>query len=793
MVNREHCDVCGEEITSAPIIKTYDGQEKKFCCQGCSRVYQAAYDNGMIDQAFSPTRGTKTRERTAPLKFQSIFFSIQGMWCAGCATAAENILLNQPGVKSVDISFTSQQGRIEYAPAIVSAPEILKKLDALGYHARPLSDESTREADNLIERMQWKLIVAIAFGMQVMMFYLTQLYPYYSLGEFNTQVVRNLQYLVWGFTTPILFYSGSSFLTGAWRAIRAHTASMDTLVAMGTLSAYFYSAYIALTGNGEVYFDSIVMITLFIMIGRYLENIGGAQARKDIQSLLQLQPDEAHLKTGKTWTTISTKKVAVDNFLLVKPGERIPADGMITTGSASINESVLTGESLPVDKKEGDFVFAGTLVQDSAIQLQVTRPVGKSRLSQITQLVEDTLSQKPNIQRLADKYAAFFAFFIIGVALITLMIRTSIHQPLSQSLLTSVSVLVVACPCALGLATPLALVVTLGRATNAGLIVRNQQSLETSTGITDAIFDKTGTLTLGKLSVEKIGIDKTLALKKDKILQMAASVEQFSEHSIGKAIRAAYPGETSEPKDFKISKGYGAQGRLDGKLIKIGTDRYFEKPPSEELMKRSRINSNQGQTIVWIGWDEQPIAFISLRDEPNPTAKEMVTDLKIKGIKVSMLSGDSPETCKAIAQEIGIDDFTASCTPDEKAKIVKQRIGMGGKVAFAGDGVNDAPALAQADLSFTAAGGTDIAGETSDVILTKPDLNRIPWFIRLSEKSRRVIRMNLIWAFAYNMVSVPLAALGLIKPVIAAAAMACSSLLVVGNSIRLRRMDLSAK
>ncbi|MDK2980489.1 MAG: P-type Cu+ transporter [Chloroflexota bacterium] len=716
------------------------------------------------------------------------------MWCAGCASAAENVIRNQPGVKSADVSFAAEKGRIDYDPDVIALEDILKKLDALGYRARLLSDTSEQqEAHSQEEKTLWQLLVAFGIGMQVMLIYLVQLYPRYVRGEFNAPGVRNLQYLVWGLTTPILLYGGSSILKGAWRALRARTATMDTLVALGTLSAYFYSAYVALTGQGEVYFDSIVMITVFIMLGRYLENVGGAQARKDIRSLLKLQPDEAHRKQGAQWKTVPIAKIGVDDFLLVKPGERIPADGLVTDGSASINEAVLTGESMPVTRGKGDFVFAGTLVQDAAIQMQVTRDVSKSRLAQIAQLVDDTLSQKAPIQRLADKAAAIFAFAIIAIAVVTLSVRLILGQPLDHSLLTAVSVLVVACPCALGLATPLSLVVTLGRATREGLIVRNQSAFETSSGITEVVFDKTGTLTLGELAVDKLEIGANAGESSQAILKMAASIEQFSEHAIAAAVIAAYEGERFKPQDFKIKKGFGAQGRIKGRTVKIGSQRYFENPPADELLARSKKSAAKSQTIIWVGWDETPQAFITLSDQPNPSAREAVAQLKAMGMRVSMLSGDTPATCQVIARSLKIDDYRGFCTPDEKAAIVKEKQDQGGKIAFVGDGVNDAPALAQADLSFTASGGTDIAGETSDVILTQADLQRIPWFIRLSEKTRRVIIENLVWAFAYNMISVPLAALGLITPVIAAVSMACSSLLVVGNSIRLRKLAIEPK
>ena len=781
------CDLCGSEIIKEPVHHTIDGEDKVFCCNGCARVYSEAYQKGILDQVLTEKAHKKNK---LSAKNETVHFSIGGMYCSGCALAAENVLQNQPGMISTEISFAAEKGRLVFDPTLGNPSEALKTLDGLGYHARLSTDREDINSQNQDENTLLQLLVAIGFGMQIMLIYLVQLYPRYLQGDFNALDLRKLQYLIWALVTPVLFYGGSSYLRGAWRALRARTATMDTLVAMGTLSAYSYSAYIALTGNGEVYFDSIVMITVFIMLGRYLERIGGTQARKDIQSLLKLQPEQAHRKTDGEWENVPVSKLKLDDLLLIKPGERIPADGEITEGEASINESLLTGESLPVTRQKGDHIFAGTLVEDSPIQMRVTRELEKSRLSQIAQLVEDTLSQKPPIQRLADKAAAIFAFLIIGVAVLTAGVRLLLGQPANHALLTAVSVLVVACPCALGLATPMALVVTLGRATREGLIVRNQAAMETSSRINEVVFDKTGTLTLGKLSIVTIVLDKTLKISADELINLSASVEQFSEHPIAVAITS---GQThlTEPENFKVVKGFGTQGEIKGQLIKVGSIKYFANPPAHELLEKSEENAAMGHTVVWIGWDETPYAFITLSDQPNPTAIEAISQLEKLGIKVSMLSGDTQTTSQVIAKSLGLDSFSGFCPPEKKAELIKEKQNGGQKIAMVGDGVNDAPALAQSDLSFTAFGGTDIAGETSDVILTKSDLRLVPWFVKLSALSRRVIIENLAWAFAYNLVSVPLAALGVISPVIAAGTMATSSLLVVGNSLRLRRKKIS--
>lgn len=781
------CDLCAMEIHAEPVIRDFDGVQKHFCCEGCARVYSEAKQKGILDQVL---KSPPMHKKEHVSQKEVVHFSINGMWCSGCALAAENVLRSQPGILSTDISFAAEKGRLEYDPQLGKLEDAFKSLKGLGYHAYVSGGLQDRNAQRQEENTLLHLLVAIGFGMQIMLLYLVQLYPRYALGEFNAPDLRNLQYLLWGLATPVLFYGGSSYLRGTWRAVRAKTATMDTLVTLGTLSAYVYSAFITVRGNGEVYFDSIVMITVFIMLGRYLEKLGGSQARKDIQSLLRLQPEIAHRKKEGAWEDVSPSQLMLDQTILVKRGERIPTDGIILAGSASINEALLTGESLPVSKQENDSVFAGTLVEDSSLQIVVTKMVGDSRLAKIAALVEETLSQKAPIQRLADKSAAIFAFVIIFIAIVTAITRILIGQPFSQALLIAVSVLVVACPCALGLATPVALVVTLGRATRAGLIIRNQDALETSPRIDEVIFDKTGTLTLAKLALTSSSIDPKSNMSAKELYHLAASLEQFSEHPIAQAITAGQL-NLSEPQHFQVIKGMGTRGEVEGRQLKIGSINFFGKAPSAHLNAEAEERAALGETVIWFGWDEKPIAFFTLSDQLNPTASSAIGNLRQKGILVSLLSGDTPTTSAAIAQRLGLEKFIGFCTPDKKAEIIKNKQHWGEKVAMVGDGVNDAPALAQADLSFTAFGGTDIAGETSDVILTKPDLTLVPWFIQLASKSRRIIIENLAWAFAYNLVSVPLAAMGIISPIIAAAAMATSSVLVVFNSLRLQRIKVA--
>ena len=785
----EKCTLCGDTIEGQPVIQNINGEEKMFCCRGCARAYQQAYENDMLDKV-KPKHEKKTSLA------QDIFstdedthFTIDGMWCAGCATAAERVLRNTEGVKSADISFAAERGRIQYDPNLVDPQSILKDLDRLGYHARPINDKAEKEAERKQEGTLLQLITAAAFGMQVMLLYLTQLYHLYAAGQFASQEVRKLQYLTWALATPVIFIGGISFLKGAWRALRARTATMDTLVALGTLSAYSYSVYVTLTGKGEAYFDSVAMITTFIMLGRYLESLGGSQARKDIRSLLHLQPDKAWKRDGGDWASVQAMDLKAGDVILVKPGEHVPADVEILEGQAAVNEALLTGESVPVEKTPGKTLYAGTVVTDSALTGRVTQPPQETRLSQITKLVEETLSAKPPIQRMADKASTYFAFGILGIALITALGWWLTGHAPSRALLSAVAVLVVACPCALGLATPLAMTIVLGSTTRAGVLLRNPTILETANKIQRVVFDKTGTITRGQVSVVEVVPVSSDRYGRDDLLRQAAAVEQYSEHPLAQAILQANRETLPESSEFEMERGLGVSARVGesgGARVRVGSARFLDVDETSRINKLAEEHTQEGKTLVWVGTQERVLGFIVLSDTPNPSASEAVQCLEQAGIRTMLLSGDNPGTTQAIAGKVGIRDYVGGLLPEEKAERISAWQDKGEFVMMVGDGVNDAPALAQANVSLAMAGGTDIAGDTSDAILTNADLALIPWLMHLSKRTRRIILENLGWAFAYNLVAVPLAAFGIISPVIAAIAMATSSLLVVGNSLRLR-------
>ena len=776
-------------ISGEPVVRSIDGEKKHFCCDGCANTYMQANDHGMLEQVQAEKASAKQPSFTDLIldRGETAYFSVDCMVCAGCAVAAERVLRQQPGIKDANVSFAAERGRIRYDPAQTDLNDVWRDLSRLGYQAHLLSDPSQRQANKQQERTLLQLIVAFAFGMQVMLIYLVQLYPLYAAGQFDSDQVRRLQYLVWLLATPVLFVGGFSILRAAWSALLARTATMDTLVALGTLSAYSYSVYITLTVSGEVYFDSVAMIIMFIMLGRYLETLGGSQARKDISQLLQLQPENAQLRQDGAWREVSAARLLTGDTILIRPGERVPADALIAEGSGAFNEAVLSGEANVVDKSEGDTIYAGTILTDSALTAVVQTTSSETRLAQITQLIEQTLAAKPPIQRLADRASAYFAVGILIASLLTFLGWFLTDHEVNQALLAAVAVLVVACPCALGLATPLALTVTLGRTTQAGILVRNTTALETAAQATRMVFDKTGTLTRGQMSVVETVPEN--GRNPDDILCLAAAVEQFSEHPVAKAIVAACPGQLMTASSFEAVRGQGAAADVDtdnGQThVKVGSEAFVALSPDEPLLETAVSHTTQGRTVVWVAQSAEIAGFIALRDEPNPTAVEALQQLHDLDLQLSLLSGDNPQTTAAIAAELGLDDYTGSMRPSEKADRIRAWQEAGDQVAMVGDGVNDAPALAQADLSFTVAGGTDVAGETSDVILTQPDLTLLPRFITRSRRTRRIILENLGWAFAYNLLAVPLAAFGIISPVIAAA-MATSSLIVVGNSLLLR-------
>jgi heavy metal translocating P-type ATPase len=782
------CDLCGLPLPLAPVVATVDGAERSFCCEGCRRVYEVAAGSGMLDEVVPASR-----PRTRPLDLAlgrgvTAYFSLDGMWCPGCAVAAERALGRRPGVLSVDVSYAAERGRLQYDPGSADPDAVLAVLGRMGYDARLLTQPGRRARERLEERTLLHLVVSVVLGMQVMLIYILRLYPLYQRGQFDLPEVEVFEYAVWALTTPVLFYGGASFLRGAWQAALARTATMDTLVALGTLSAYAYSVWTTIAGGGSTYFDSVGMIIAIVLAGRYLEVVGGARARKDVRQLLTLQPERASRRADGAWLDVPADDLREGDVVLSRPGERVAADGEVVEGAAAVDEALITGESIPVEKVIGARVLAGSLVTDDALVYRVTRPPQATRLAQVTALVQETLTSKAPVQRLADRASAVLAAAIVLTAATCFAAWSIATGSSSEALLASVAVLVVACPCALGLATPLAISIALGRATRSGIVVRNAAALETAGRITRVVFDKTGTVTAGTMSVVDVVVAPGASLDGPGLLCLASAVESRSGHPVARAITAACPRPGVVVDQYQALRGHGVSARLEGgERVLVGSAGFAGVGAATATAPAAAAALVDGDTVVWVAGGARVLGCIVVRDQADATAAAAVSELAARGIESSLLSGDHEATTAAVARQTGIGVSVGGASPETKATIVQSWQERGDRVAMVGDGINDGPALARADLSVTAAGGTDVAAETSDVVLLRHDLTLVPRFLELSRRVRTIVRQNLWWALAYNLVAVPVAAAGLLTPVFAAATMSISSLLVVFNSLRLRR------
>ena len=783
------------DVGGDPVVRVVGDSEHCFDTEDCARLYGAAFDAGMLDQVLSdpPEHRIGLLERMG-LHHRTAYFVLDGMWCAACAKVSERVLKQGDGVIDAQVSFAAGKGRIDYDPRVTDLPELMRRVAKLGYTPR-LSGTAESEKDTAAEeRLLLQVIVAFAFGMQEMVLYIVRLYPAYHVGDFYSQQVRLLQVLALILATPALFFGGLTFLRGAVHELRARTPGMDTLVALGSLSAFAYSAWATVVGGYPTYFDSVTMIVQFVVLGRYIEMAGGARARKDVRGLMELQPDRAWVRAvDGSIAEEPAWQVQPGTTIVVKPGERVPLDAEVTAGTAHADESLLTGESAAISKSNGATLWAGTLVLDGALTACVVRDADSSRLSGIRALVEHTLESRAPVERLADRVSFWLTIGVISLAVVTGAVWLLVGAAPQVALITAVAVLVVACPCALGLATPLGISVALGGTAREGVLVRNGAALETAGRTTTLVFDKTGTVTLGRLEVaETYGESRTA------LLDLAAAVEQYSEHPLARAILAASPtpGATT---GFVTRSGMGASATLEegGETVSVGRLELMPAVPGAEAQRAAAAREALGETVVWVSRGEAVSGFVALRDRIDPTAYHAVRELISRGVTTTLLSGDSEATTRAVAAELGIESFGARLSPELKAQRIVALQAEGQFVAMVGDGVNDAPSLAVADLSITVSGGADIAGQTSDVVLSRDDLELVPWFLSAAAQTRRIIRQNLGWAVAYNAVALPLAAFGVITPGIAAVTMASSSLLVVGNSLRLRsklrRLEVPAR
>ncbi len=720
-----------------------------------------------------------------PVTPVTVNLAIDGMTCASCASRIEKAFARLPGVDA-NVNLATERARIRFAPGTTDIPTLMETVRKAGYGARELAvtsreAEKSRHAEHYRRELYWFWLSAV-----LTLPLLLQMGAMFA-GSHEEYLPRGWQWLL---ATPVQFWIGRRFYIGAWNALRGGAANMDVLVALGTSMAYLYSAVVTLFGlhHHHVYFEASAAIITLVLMGKLLEARAKGKTSNAIEKLLQLQPRQARIERNGQIAEVELASVVADDMVIVRPGERIAVDGDVVEGASSVDESMLTGESMPLAKRAGDRVYAATQNQSGVLKIRATGVGTRTQLANIVRLVEEAQGSKAPIQRLADRISGIFVPVVLAISLITLVGWWMVAGDFTQALVNAVAVLVIACPCALGLATPTAITVGTGRGAQSGILVRSAEALERAEKIGVLVVDKTGTLTLGKPVVTTIlaasGCDET------EVLRLAASLEQYSEHPLASAVLAHSRAAgiiLRRATDFEATAGLGVRARIDGRLLFLGSPRFVASQDITIEADAVRQLTYAGATAIVLADQQRVIGMIGIADEVRTGSAAAMTKLKALKIDVIMLTGDNMATAAAVAQKLGIHQFRAEVLPGDKAAEVGRLKKNGRLVAMAGDGINDAPALAAADVSFAIGAGSDIAIESADITLMRSELMGIVDAIRLSRATLGKIRQNLFFAFFYNVLGIPLAALGMLNPVIAGAAMALSSVSVVTNSLLLKK------
>ena len=720
----------------------------------------------------SPETSTERHESVADLE-------IEGMSCASCASRVEGTLAQQAGVEAAHVNFATRRAHLELGDRPPTLVELREAVAEIGYELSRPPEEQDRDDVDERESRRWLRRVLIAWPPAVAIMAL-------ALAAAEQDWARWLSLVL---ATPVQFIAGWPILRRGFERVRHLGANMDTLIALGTSTAFAYSVY-ELAAGGELYFETAALLMAFILLGRYFEARARSRASGAIRSLLELGARDARVVIDGEEHLVPVEHLQVDDLMRVRPGEKIPTDGVVVDGGSAVDESMLTGESLPVEKGPGDPVAGATINAAGALTIRTTAVGSETALAQIVKLVEQAQSGKAPVERLADRVSGIFVPVVIALALLTFATWWLLLGDPTQGLLAAVAVLIIACPCALGLATPTALLVGTGRGASMGILIKGGEVLERSRQVDTVVFDKTGTLTRGELSVEQV--QAVGGERPEDVLRLAAAVEANSEHPLGRAIckEAGERGLKAPPADqFHSTVGHGVEALVEGASVLVGRRELISARGIELSRECDQIaigEEGSGSTAVFVAWDGRVRGVISLADTVKPGASETIGELHAMGIQVAMITGDNSRTADAIAAELGIDRVLAEVLPEDKIEEVARLQDEGRTVAMVGDGINDAPALVQADLGIAIGTGTDVAIESSDLTLISGRLEGVVTAIRLSRRTFRTILQNLGWAFGYNTAAIPLAAVGLLQPVIAGAAMALSSVSVVSNSLRLR-------
>lgn len=815
------CALCGLPVGGSGVKQAVNGESLEFCCPGCRYVYQilsslpggppadfketeiyrACVASGLISQVegdparFGPANVDEKGSSAPPSAeedealTEELTLRIQGMWCTACSWLIESVVGRMDGVREARVYFLSDMARLKYMPHRVSPEDLAARIERLGYRAAPFEDHPQKREDE--RRLLFRLGISSILTMNIMMISFALYFGFFE--DIGKEAVVTLSYPLLILATPVVFYGGFPIMKRAAKGLRFGAASMDALIAIGALSAYAYSVVGILNGSIRLYFDTAAMLVTLVLLGRYIESRARDKVARGIMGLYALAGLKVRALANGTERWVSSESVLAGDEFLVSAEERIPLDGEIVLGEAKIDESILTGESRPVRKKIGDQAMGGALVLDGELRLKATRVGEESSLNRMIALIQEALSGKDSVELLADRVTRWFVPAILALATGTALGLLFGGASLNEAVLRGLTVLVITCPCALGIAAPLAKVAAVGHARTKGMLIRDLSALEKAKDIEVLVFDKTGTLTEGKFSLLETfapGVPGNVALGR------VASVEAESGHFLAKEIlrRARREGvEIERASSIESFPGLGVRGVAEGTEILVGNRGFLESLGMEiprDISNRSETAEAEGATSVFFGWEREAKGVLVFGDKVREGAGESIRELQRRGVEVWMVSGDSEATTRAVAARLGISNFVGRALPSEKAAII-ERLGQGGRrTGMVGDGINDAAALARAHVGFAAGAGSNILQEASDVTLLGEDApGRALSFLELSALTSRVIRQNLFFALLYNMLGVPLAMAGLLNPLVAVFAMFASSLTVIGNTLRISGSD----
>lgn len=789
--------VCLMEVEESQAAATseYKGEKYYFCAVSCKKKFDANPESYFRAALKKDTTSLATRHSSPSLT--TVMLPIQGMHCASCVNRIQTNLSKLNGVGSASLNLATETATIAFDESKISIESIKKSIEEIGYQVLTTEEDNLEDVKDNLEQKEYEELKRDFILSAILTV------PISILNMFFAHSYFWMNYLLFVLTAPVLIWSGRRFLVGCWKMLKHFTADMNTLVAVGTTIAFVFSAIATFfpdifTSIGEhplTYYDTTAVIITLILLGRMLEVKAKGKASESLKKLFHLQAKTAHVIRNDNEMDISIKNVMVGDVLRVKPGEKIPVDGTIIEGFSFVDESMITGESIPVEKRIGSEVIGATINQNGSFTFQATK-IGKDTLfSQIVRMVEEAQASKAPIQLLADKVASIFVPSVIAIAIFSFIGWMFINPDagLIHAIFGAIAVLIVACPCALGLATPTAIMVGTGKGAEHGIIIKNATSLEVAHKIDTIVLDKTGTVTVGKPTVDEIHLIQPFSEKE--ILQYAASLENHSEHPLGQAIvqyARSKEIDIESVLEFESTAGQGIKGIVQGKQVKVGNLKYLETIFQLKNGPQSLINDliEKGYTLIFISVDNQPAGILGVSDVIKEHSREAVDNMKQMRLNITMITGDNERTASIIGKQAGIENIIAELLPNQKAEAIKKLQSEEKVVAMVGDGINDAPALAQADLGIAMGTGTDIASETGDIILVKGDLRSVNTAIELSKRTMKTIRQNLFWAFIYNIILIPLAAFGYLDPMFAAGAMALSSVSVVSNSLRLKRFKI---